>query len=57
MPHLEQEQVRVTVRVPAVLIAALERVASKEERTVSAEIRRLIRRRVEEFGGTGEATA
>jgi hypothetical protein len=53
----EQEQVRVTVRIPATLVAALERVARKEERTMSAEIRRLIRHRVEEFGGTGEARA
>lgn len=46
----EQEQMRVTVRIPTGLVNALERVAASEERTVSAEIRRLIRRRVDEFG-------
>lgn len=47
----EEEQTRVAFRVPASLIDALERVAEKEERTLSAEIRFLIRRRVEESEG------
>ncbi len=52
----EQQQMRVTVRIPTTLVAALERVAAEEERTVSAEIRRLIRLRVDEFGaGLGKA--
>jgi hypothetical protein len=46
----EQEQVRVAVRVPANLVEALESVADREERTLSAEIRLLMRRRVEAAG-------
>lgn len=46
----EREQVRVTVRVPASLVTALESVADQEERTLSAEIRFLMRRRVEAAG-------
>jgi predicted transcriptional regulator len=49
MKPSEQEQVRVTVRVPTDLVTALEQIAEREERTVSAEIRRLIRLRVNEF--------
>jgi hypothetical protein len=40
--------VNVAVRVPPDLAEAFERVAEREERTVSAEIRRLMRLRVEE---------
>jgi hypothetical protein len=50
MQIAEQEQVRVTVRVPASLVSAFERVADREERTLSAEVRYLMRRRVEESG-------
>lgn len=42
--------VNVAVRVPADLAEAFERVAVSEERTVSAEIRRLMRLRVAEKG-------
>jgi hypothetical protein len=55
--HREQEQMRVTVRIPTGLVNALERVAASEERTVSAEIRRLIRLRVDEFGAGLEKAA
>lgn len=41
-----QEQRRVTVRVPAPLVSALQHVAEFEERTLSAEIRVLMKRRV-----------
>jgi metal-responsive CopG/Arc/MetJ family transcriptional regulator len=54
---LEQEQVRITVRVPAALAHALDRVARREERSLSAEIRRLMRLRVEEFGGDAHQEA
>jgi len=40
--------VNVALRVPADLAQAFEEVAVSEERSVSAEIRRLMRRRVEE---------
>jgi hypothetical protein len=46
----KQETVSVAVRVPADLARAFERVAVSEERTVSAEVRRLMRLRVEEKG-------
>jgi hypothetical protein len=42
--------VNVAVRVPADLAQAFEQVAVREERTVSAEIRRLMRLRVAEMG-------
>jgi hypothetical protein len=45
----EKQQVRVTVRVPSSLVAALERVANREERSLSGEIRLLMRRRVEAY--------
>jgi predicted DNA-binding protein len=45
----EHETAQFSVRVPAEHLQALERVATEEDRTVSAEIRRLIRRRVEDF--------
>lgn len=43
-----EETVSVAVRVPADLARAFERVAHSEERTVSAEVRRLMRLRVTE---------
>lgn len=43
-----EETVYVGARVPATLATAFERVASNEDRTISAELRRLIRGRVEE---------
>ncbi|MGH2910930.1 MAG: hypothetical protein ACRDJ3_00480 [Solirubrobacteraceae bacterium] len=46
----EQEQTRIALRVPASLVTALESVAEREERTLSAEIRLLMRRRVEAAG-------
>lgn len=46
----EQEQVRVTLRAPASLVNALERLALKEERTLSGEIRRLMKLHVEMSG-------
>jgi hypothetical protein len=46
----EQEQTRIAIRVPASLVSAFERVAAEEERTLSAEIRLLMRRRVEQSG-------
>jgi hypothetical protein len=42
------EMVRVAVRVPADLADAFERVAASQERTISGEIRRLMRLRVAE---------
>lgn len=51
MKHGKGEKtVNVAVRVPVTLAKAFERVASDEERTVSAEIRRLMRLRVTEKG-------
>lgn len=44
----DEKTVSVAVRVPAELATAFERVAVSEERTVSAEIRRLMRLRVAE---------
>ena len=41
-------QVQVSFRIPADLAAALEKVAAREDRTVSAELRRMIRRHVAE---------
>jgi hypothetical protein len=44
------EQVQMSLRLPAELAVALEQVAKSEDRTVSAELRRLIRRHVCEAG-------
>jgi hypothetical protein len=44
----ERGQVQLSVRVPRDLHRALERVAESEDRTVSAELRRIIRRHVTE---------
>jgi predicted transcriptional regulator len=43
------EQRRVTFRIPTELVVALERIAVAEDRSLSAEIRRLIRLHVEAF--------
>jgi hypothetical protein len=42
-----EQQVRVSVRMPFALADKLERMAAEEDRTLSAELRRLIRRHVE----------
>lgn len=42
----DRRQIQMSVRVPVELAEALERVAEKEDRTVSAELRRIIRRHV-----------
>ena len=43
----KEEQTRIALRVPAALAARFEELAAEEERTPSAEIRLLMRRRVE----------
>jgi predicted transcriptional regulator len=48
MPKTEQ-QTMLSVRVPSDLLRELEQVAVKEDRSVAAEVRRLIRRHVEAF--------
>lgn len=53
----DKEHMRVTVRVPSNLVAALERLAVEEDRTLSAEIRRLIRLRVKDAGAPAGLTA
>lgn len=53
----EDKTVNVAVRVPAELARAFERVAVEEERTVSAEIRRLMRLRVAEVFPDREVAA
>lgn len=52
-----EKQVRVSVRMPVGYAEALERKAAEEERTVSAEIRRLIRRHIEESKHKGARMA
>ena len=58
------DSVQVTVRVPVEQVDALGRIAAEADRTVSAEIRRLIRRHVTEAsdrigqaGGASPTTA
>jgi predicted DNA-binding protein len=46
-PMSQQGQVRVSVRMPAAHAAALEQKAEREDRTLSAEIRRIVRRYIE----------
>lgn len=46
MAKAKAEQVHVSVRVPRDLATALEKIAAEKERTVSQEVRRLIRRHV-----------
>ncbi len=43
---MSKNQVHVSVRVPEALADALERIAAAEDRTVSAEVRRIIRNHV-----------
>lgn len=45
-----KDQVQLSFRIPIDLAKALERIAVREDRTVSAELRRLIRRHVEAEG-------
>lgn len=46
MSDMEIGETRLSVRVPAALAAQFEQIAAQEERTVSAELRRLMRQRV-----------
>ena len=46
----DRRQVQMSVRVPAELAQALEKVAEREDRTVSAELRRIIRQHVASYG-------
>jgi hypothetical protein len=54
-----QQQAMLSVRVPKDLLSELEQVAVKEDRSVAAEVRRLIRHHVETFreGLEGRVTA
>jgi hypothetical protein len=56
-PAAKPEQVRVTLRAPASLVRSLERLALAEDRSLSAEIRRLMRLHVETSGGVGEVSS
>jgi len=47
----DDRQVQMSVRVPAELAEALEKVAEREDRTVSAELRRIIRQHVAQVAG------
>lgn len=51
MPDEKASAVYLGARVPEGLARAFERVATNEDRTVSAELRRLVRRHVEEVLG------
>lgn len=42
----DSDQVRISVRIPGDLARSLERLAEEEDRTLSAELRRMIRQRV-----------
>jgi hypothetical protein len=44
---MSEETVQFSVRLPVAHLSALERLAEEEDRTVSAQIRRLVRRFVE----------
>ena len=44
-----EQQAMLSVRIPAGLLRELEEVAVNEDRSVAAEVRRLIRRHVETF--------
>lgn len=57
MPSSKAEQVHVSVRVPRDLAAALEEIAAAKDRTVSQEVRRLIRRHVTAFDRSGSESA
>jgi len=56
MPKTEQ-QTMLSVRVPRDLLRELEQVAVKEDRSVAAEVRRLIRHHVEAFRDRLEVAA
>lgn len=43
-----ESQTRVSVRMPSAYVKALEKAAAREERTVSQEIRRLVRHHIEQ---------
>jgi hypothetical protein len=46
---MDQQHTRtISIRVPVMIATALERVAASQDRSVSAEVRRLLRRHVEE---------
>jgi predicted DNA-binding protein len=47
-----EQQTMLSVRVPRELLKELEEVAVHEDRSVAAEVRRLIRRHVETFRGS-----
>jgi hypothetical protein len=44
----DKDQIQISVRMPADLVSALERRAEEEDRTLSAEIRRIARRAIVE---------
>jgi hypothetical protein len=46
MPDDAKDQVQISVRMPADLVNALEKRAADEDRTLSAELRRIARRAV-----------
>ncbi len=48
MSNEEKDQIQVSVRMPADLVNALEKRAAEEERTLSAEIRRIARQSMTE---------
>jgi hypothetical protein len=50
MTNDEQQTRTISIRVPVVVAMALERVAASQDRSVSAEVRRLLRRHIEESG-------
>jgi hypothetical protein len=56
MPTDEQSTRMISIRVPTVIATALERVAASEDRSVSAEVRRVLRRHVEEAGESLEGS-
>jgi predicted DNA-binding protein len=51
----DRRQVQVSVRVPVEMAEAFERVAASEDRTVSAELRRIMRRHILAVQGQGVA--
>jgi len=48
MPDDSKDQIQISVRMPADLVSALESRAEAEDRTLSAELRRIARRAVAE---------
>ncbi len=52
-----EQQAMLSVRVPKDLLSELEQVAVKEDRSVAAEVRRLIRHHVEAFQLGGSMAA